>query len=489
MKHILRISLGLVATSLGFLSTGCVMEPLSDSDEGAVPANVKEQGVIIGANDLISVSADGGNIPSKYRGIMNGVGRSVYNGALCTATHVGNGIVVSAGHCFGASASRQNNVSCEGGFVDFGYRNGNSSFRSQCQTILAQQDGESVDYAIYRVSPVPPVAVKVNPNGNPPVGVPLTILSHPGGRSLEWSQTCSVSQTLTREFRYQCDTQGGSSGAAVIRDDTLEIVGLHWGGGGSYNIATQMGETPLRDFMGTNPNPDPPAGGGATVRLAARHSNKCIDVSGGGTANGTNIQQWTCNGSAAQDFRLEETDGGAFRFVNPQSGKCLDVSGSSAANGANVQLWTCNGTSAQSFYFDDVGEGYFGLINANSNKGLDIDGWGTADGTNIVQWEYFAGGNQVFRVENTGCPGVTFYQHTNYGGYSVTLPPGNYDYGAVLAAGIANDDVSSLRVPAGCSTTMFWNSGFSGAQLSKTQDDANLVDDGWNDQLSSVIVQ
>nr|MBA3470076.1 RICIN domain-containing protein [Herpetosiphonaceae bacterium] len=40
------------------------------------------------------------------------------------------------------------------------------------------------------------------------------------------------------------------------------------------------------------------------VRLVARHSNKVFDVSGSGTADGTNIQQWTWNGSNAQRFTI-----------------------------------------------------------------------------------------------------------------------------------------------------------------------------------------
>ncbi|MBC7533438.1 MAG: RICIN domain-containing protein [Oligoflexus sp.] len=48
-----------------------------------------------------------------------------------------------------------------------------------------------------------------------------------------------------------------------------------------------------------------PGGGGGgpvagqTYQLVARFSNKCADVDASGTANGTNIQQYTCNGTNA----------------------------------------------------------------------------------------------------------------------------------------------------------------------------------------------
>lgn len=462
------------------------MESTDDLSEGG-SVEQREQGIIIGTNDLVRVAANGSNVPAKYRGFLDGFGRGVFNGALCSATHVGNGIVVSAGHCFGAGPTRQNNVSCAGGRVEFGYRDGKSPSVSNCQTILAQQTGNGKDYAIYRVSPTPPVAVPISIDARPGQGTPLTIFSHPGGRPLEWSQTCQVNSTRTTEFQYECDTQGGSSGAAVLRDDTLQVVGLHWGAVGSRNIATNLGDTPLREFMGTPPT-NPPTGGSG-VRLVSRHSNKCLDVSSGGSANGTNIQLWTCNGSAAQTFRVEDQGGGIVRFVNVGSNKCVDIAAAGTQNGANVQLYDCNGTGAQSFWSEDVGGGFSRVINVNSGKALDVGGWGTSDGTNIVQWDYLGGDNQKWRLESTGCSGVTFYQHTNFGGYAVTLAPGSYDYAAMVARGIANDDVSSLRVPSGCSTSLYQHSGFGGSRLDVNSDDASLVDNGWNDEMSSVIVR
>ena len=64
---------------------------------------------------------------------------------------------------------------------------------------------------------------------------------------------------------------------------------------------------------------------------------KCLDISGGGTADGTKIQLWTCNGTGAQNWSAQ-ADG---TLRNPQSGKCLDVSGNNSADGTAVHLWTC----------------------------------------------------------------------------------------------------------------------------------------------------
>ena len=46
---------------------------------------------------------------------------------------------------------------------------------------------------------------------------------------------------------------------------------------------------------------------------AIAHSGSCLDARGGGTADGTQIQEWTCNGTGAQSFELEDDGVGALR--------------------------------------------------------------------------------------------------------------------------------------------------------------------------------
>src|SRR5687768_2500699 len=70
-------------------------------------------------------------------------------------------------------------------------------------------------------------------------------------------------------------------------------------------------------------------------RLVRSGSGKCLDVNGAGTANGTNIQQWSCNGTGAQSFRLESLGGDKYKLVNTSSDKCVDVNGAGTSNGTN----------------------------------------------------------------------------------------------------------------------------------------------------------
>lgn len=93
-----------------------------------------------------------------------------------------------------------------------------------------------------------------------------------------------------------------------------------------------------------------------------------------------------------------------------------------------------------------------------------------------------------FRPTAGSSGSVQVAQHCDYGGYSVGLPVGSYTTGQLQSRGIINDDISSLRVQAGYSITLYQNDNFSGNSITKTSDDNCLVDEGFNDSASSIVV-
>ncbi len=106
-------------------------------------------------------------------------------------------------------------------------------------------------------------------------------------------------------------------------------------------------------------------------------AGKCLDVAGAGTANGTKVQLWTCNGSAQQ--RLTVGDDGTLRVL----GKCLDVTGGVNADGTRVQLWDCFGNGNQRWAYT---AGTRDFVNAATGRCLDAAGQSSADGTQIQVW-------------------------------------------------------------------------------------------------------
>ncbi|WP_250213071.1 glycosyl hydrolase [Acrocarpospora catenulata] len=104
---------------------------------------------------------------------------------------------------------------------------------------------------------------------------------------------------------------------------------------------------------------------------------KCVDVAGAGTANGTAVGLYDCNGTAAQRWTIG-TDG-TIRAL----GKCMDVVGQGTANGTQIQIWDCNGSGAQQW--QSVGNGQ--LRNPQSGRVLDVPGGSTANGTRLQIWD------------------------------------------------------------------------------------------------------
>jgi len=95
-----------------------------------------------------------------------------------------------------------------------------------------------------------------------------------------------------------------------------------------------------------------------TYRLVNSGSWQCLDDRDGATADGSPVQQWTCNStSTTMQWRMEDGGGNpGYRFKNIRSGKCLDVRGGSLQPGAVLQIYRCTSTAsspnyAQLFYW------------------------------------------------------------------------------------------------------------------------------------------
>ena len=104
-----------------------------------------------------------------------------------------------------------------------------------------------------------------------------------------------------------------------------------------------------------------------------------------------------------------------------------------------------------------------------------------------------AAGSVSFEHRAAGAPAcistatkVELYQHTNYVGWKAAFGTGSYTLSQMIAAGAANDDASSIKVPAGYRVTLYADDNFSGTAIVKTASDSSLVDDSFNDRVSSM---
>jgi beta-glucanase (GH16 family) len=232
-------------------------------------------------------------------------------------------------------------------------------------------------------------------------GNPLTgQYSLPGGQAfadgfhtfaIDWAPN-SVSWSVDGTV-YETHTPADTNGNPWVYDHPFFIilnvaVGGTWPG--SPDASSTFPQTMTVDYVrayansGGTTTPPPTGATGPITGLAG----KCADVAAANTANGTPVQLYSCNGTAAQRWTVG-TDG-TIRAL----GKCLDVSAGSTADGANVQLWDCNGSGAQRWTYTSGRD----LVNPQANKCLDVRGNSSADGTRLQTWTCTGGANQKWTV-------------------------------------------------------------------------------------------
>jgi beta-glucanase (GH16 family) len=117
-------------------------------------------------------------------------------------------------------------------------------------------------------------------------------------------------------------------------------------------------------------------------------AGKCVDVAGANSANGTPVQLYDCNGSAAQQWTVGSD--GTIRAL----GKCLDVTSGGTADGTTVQLYDCNGSAAQKWAVSAAHD----IVNPQADKCLDVTGNNSANGTRLQIWTCSGGANQKWTV-------------------------------------------------------------------------------------------
>lgn len=201
---------------------------------------------IIGPNDLVFVSPSKNNVPFKYRDVVDAIGLMDVG---CTVTYIGNGYAITAGHCIWTQFFVEIpetpfiDLPCKDEFdhqfeIMWGYRGEDGSppkSLGHCERIVYAQVTKHFDFAILKVSNPPKTKATIELQKKSELGDRITVFSHADNMPLQWSKNCSVKRIIAatidiNALMHVCDTNPGSSGAAIIDMQTLKIVGLHNGG-------------------------------------------------------------------------------------------------------------------------------------------------------------------------------------------------------------------------------------------------------------------
>jgi lysophospholipase L1-like esterase len=113
------------------------------------------------------------------------------------------------------------------------------------------------------------------------------------------------------------------------------------------------------------------------TEIVGAQSGRCLEVTGVGTANGTDTQLWDCWGGANQRWTYT-----AGKQLMVYGNKCLDAYGRGTSNGTRVVIWDCNGQANQQWNVNANGT----ITGVQSGLCLDASGFGTSNGTKVHLW-------------------------------------------------------------------------------------------------------
>ncbi|WP_307718069.1 RICIN domain-containing protein [Streptomyces sp. V4I23] len=152
-----------------------------------------------------------------------------------------------------------------------------------------------------------------------------------------------------------------------------------------------------------------PSVGSTPQPLVAKHSRKCMDVTGGPgqTANGAIIEQWSCTGESNQNWTLRDMSGGQYEIIAQSSGKCIESVNGGTANLTKIQQWDCTGQPHQLWRMESAGAaGEYRFVHVPSGRCLDVTGGvnATGDGVHLELWDCTGQANQTWSIGAPATP-------------------------------------------------------------------------------------
>ena len=147
------------------------------------------------------------------------------------------------------------------------------------------------------------------------------------------------------------------------------------------------------------------SGGGGTGTLIANgtyivtavNSGLAIDDPDFSTKEGEDVDIYTVNDGANQQWKVANLGSNVITLTNVSSGQALDVVGASKASGALVDQWPANGQTNQQWKVISVAGGAFELTSVNSGLALSVVGGGTGKETEIDQLAYSGSASQQWK--------------------------------------------------------------------------------------------
>lgn len=138
----------------------------------------------------------------------------------------------------------------------------------------------------------------------------------------------------------------------------------------------------------------------APLPIVAKHSGKCLDVTGGpgATQDGAPVEQWECTGATNQSWTIQNIGNGRLQIIALHSGKCLWAANGN--EGTPLQQTTCNTADIKQLFVQQSAgaTGEFKFVQVSGGRCLDVDGSGTGNGPLIKLRLCSGAANQTWTI-------------------------------------------------------------------------------------------
>lgn len=169
-----------------------------------------------------------------------------------------------------------------------------------------------------------------------------------------------------------------------------------------------------------------------------------LEVANGKNINGTNIQINMPTNAKNQKFIFNEAKVGTKTIANGTyeivakiaSNMILDVSGGATNDGTNVQIWADANEFQQKFEATYIGNGNYKIICKKSGKALTVSETGTEYSSNVFQSTYKETSNQLWRIERK--KDTEYYIVSEYNGRYLDVAGGSKENGANIRVYVPN---------------------------------------------------
>lgn len=210
--------------------------------------------------------------------------------------------------------------------------------------------------------------------------------------------TMAPADVKAQQWVARIDSNGIEFVSADDQDLSLDVKGGNFASSSNVQVYTSNDSAAQR-FRLRSTSADV-ANGTYFIRMASR-ANSALDVSGGSSADGANVQIWQNNDTGAQKWNFSRNVDGSYTIVNAASGKALDVKDAAASSGTNIQQWSRNGSAAQRWYIEYVSGGFRLSSALNTAFVIDVSGGNAANGTNVALYASNDSKAQRFTFKNT----------------------------------------------------------------------------------------